>query len=131
MIVLLFLAFGMAMDGLFGWFNRRFPPADDDHRGTRRAYVFVSVLGAFLALLALPQLLFSRASCDCDPPIGASIFVVVTGIGTLVLWAAWVGRGTQRTVSIAHAIGFTGLVGTCVFGLWRAASDALEILNAT
>jgi hypothetical protein len=131
MIVVLFLAFGVAMDGLFGWFDRRFPTVDDGDRRFRKAYVFVSALGAFLSLLAMPQFLFSSSSCDCDPPIAASIFVVVTGIGTLTLWAAWLGGGDRRTWSVARALGFTGLVGTCLFGLWRAASDAVEIITAT
>jgi len=82
-----------------------------------------------IALLGMPPLLFSP-SCDCDAPIIASLFVVVTAVGTLALWAAEIGGRSDRSLTIARILGLSGLAGTSVFGLWRAGSDAVAILTA-
>ena len=82
-----------------------------------------------IALLGVPPLLFSPA-CDCEAPILASVSVVITAIGTLVLWGSDIGRGSDRVLSTARILGMCGLAGTLIFGLWRAGSDAVTILTA-
>ena len=86
LIVLLFLGFGLMMDATVRFFDRRFPPMDDQHRTARAIYGAITALGVAFGLLLVPTFFFSRSACDCDPPIVASSFVVVTAVGTLVLW---------------------------------------------
>ena len=129
LIVLLFLGFGLVMDLMVGVLGRRLPAGDEHHMGARVAYGAITGLGVMIALLGMPPLLFSP-SCDCDAPIIASLFVVVTAVGTLALWAAEIGGRSDRSLSIARILGLSGLAGTLVFGLWRAGSDAAAILTA-
>lgn len=129
MIVLLFLAAGLVMELMFRVMDRRLPPTNDEHPSARVVYGMVTGLGVVLALLAVPGLLFSP-NCECDAPILASVFVVVTAVATLTLWATTIGDDSQRKLSIARVLGVTGLAGTLVFGLWRAVSDAISILTA-
>lgn len=93
MIVALFLGFGLMMNFMFGVLDRRLPPWDEHHPGARGLYGAVTGLGLMIALLGVPPLLFSP-SCDCEAPILASVFVTITAVGTLVLWASDIG-GTR------------------------------------
>lgn len=129
LIVLLFLGFGLVMDLMVGVLDRRLPAGDEHHKGARVAFGAITGLGVMIALLGMPPLLFSP-SCDCDAPIIASLFVVVTAVGTVALWAAEIGGRSDRSLTIARILGLSGLAGTLVFGLWRAGSDAVAILSA-
>lgn len=129
LIVLLFLGFGLVMNLMVGVLDRRLPPGDEHHRAARVVYGAITGLGVAITLLGMPPLLFSP-SCDCDTPIIAPLFVVVTAVGTLALWASEIGGRSDRSLSIARLLGLSGLAGTLVFGLWRAGSDAVAILTA-
>lgn len=131
LIVILFLGFGLVMDRVFGIFDRRLPLGDEQHRKARVVYGAITGIGVALTALMMPALLFARSSCACDPPIVASTFVVITAAGTFVLWASLIGARSDRSGSIARALGMSGLLGTCLFGLWRAGSDAIAILSAS
>jgi hypothetical protein len=131
LIVLLFLAFGLVMEGVFGMLDRRLPSTAGGRGKARVMYGAITGLGVALAALAMPQLLFSSGPCDCDPPIIASWFVVIAAAGTLVLWASEIRAGSVRSLAVARALGWSGLVGACLFGLWRAGSDAVAILTAS
>ena len=129
LIVLLFLGFGLVMTLMFGVLDRHLPPWDELHAAARVVYGAITGLGVVIALLGMPALLFSP-SCECEAPIIASLFVVVTAAGTLTLWATAIGGRSDRSLSTARILGLSGLTGTLVFGLWRAGSDAIAILTA-
>jgi hypothetical protein len=131
MIVALFLGFGLVMEAMFTMLDRRLPPGDAHHRKARSLYGAFTGLGMVIGALMITPLLFSRDSCQCDPPIIASVFVVIAAAGTLVLWASDLGGRSDRSFTVARILGMLGLVGTCVFGLWRAGSDAIAILTAS
>ncbi len=123
-IFALFVGFGAFMEWMFGILNRRLPTTDGS---SRWAYAFLSVLGAGLAGLTAPFLLFSRQACDCNPPVIASAFVVVAALGTLLYW--WQVIHPNRYSAIATTLGLGGLTGAAVLGLIRAVSDALEVIS--
>jgi hypothetical protein len=131
MIVLLFLGFGLVMEGLFRILDRRLPATDGHHRKAHVVYGVITGLGVAVMSLTIPALLFARANCDCDPPIIASSFVVMAAVGTLVSWASDIGARSDRSFAIARILGMSGLAGACLFGLWRAGSDAISILTAS
>ena len=131
LIVALFLGFGLVMEAVFTRLDRRLPPGDAHHRKARIVYGAITGLGVAIAVLMLGQQLFTRGPCQCDPPILASVFVLVAGTGTLVSWASALGERSDRSFAAARLLGMSGLVGTCVFGLWRAGSDAIAVLSAS
>lgn len=125
MIFGLFVAFGILLDWLFGVLNLRMP---DDGRPTARVvYTVLALLGLGLAVLLVPFTLFTDQACDCQPPLIASSFVLVTGAGTAVRW--WNGLHEQKYRPVARMLGLIGLGGTLVFGLIRAVSDAIDIIR--
>lgn len=125
MIVVLFVGFGAFMEWMFGILDRRLPGVDE---GTgRRIYAFLALVGAGLAAVAAPFLLFSRQACDCDPPIVSSVFVVLAAAGTLLWW--WHTLRPKRSATAGRLLGFVGLAGATVFGLIRALSAAIEIIT--
>jgi hypothetical protein len=130
MIVSLFLGFGLVMDVIVGVFDRGLPPWNEHHAGARAVYGAITGLGVVITLLAIPMLLFFP-TCDCEAPVFASVFVVVTAIGTLTFWGSSIGSGSDRVVSRAQILGYAGVAGTAIFGLWRAVSDAIAILSTT
>ncbi len=125
MIVGLFVGFGAFMEWMFGILDRRLPGIDDVTG--RWVYAFLALVGAGLAGLAAPFLLFSRQACDCDPPIISSVFVVIAAAGTLLWW--WHALRPNRSSMAGMLLGFVGLAGATVFGLIRALSDAIEIIT--
>ncbi|MDF1597813.1 MAG: hypothetical protein P1T08_17170 [Acidimicrobiia bacterium] len=123
-IVALFVGFGAFMEWMFGILNRGLPTAEGS---ARWAYALLSVLGAGLAGLTAPFLLFSRQACDCDPPVIASAFVVVTAVGTVLYW--WQAIRPNRLSTAVTTLGFAGVIGATIFGLIRAVSDAIEVIS--
>jgi hypothetical protein len=111
-------------------FAHRFPPNGEGHVLARVTYGAITALGVAISVLLLPTFLFSREACQCDPPILSSSFVVLTAVSTLLLWTIDVGGRLGRRRALVRILGFTGLAGTLVFGLWRASSDAVSILTA-
>ncbi|MDH5371440.1 MAG: hypothetical protein OEX97_00685 [Acidimicrobiia bacterium] len=124
MILALFVGFGVFMEWMFGILARRLPAADGS---ARWAYAFLAVVGAGAGALTTPFLLFNRSACDCDPPIVASGFVIVAAVGTLMWW--WNTVHPNRLRIVAVALGMSGVTGAIVFGLLRALTDAIEIIN--
>jgi hypothetical protein len=72
--------------------------------------------------------MFTRNTCDCDPPVAASLFVVVTAMGTLG-WIASAFFPSARLRSASRVVGLTGLVGVSAAGLVRAIGDAAAIIR--
>jgi hypothetical protein len=124
MIFSLFVGFGVFMEWMFGIMDRHLPTADGS---ARWAYAFLALLGAGAGGLMTPFLLFNRQACDCDPPFIASTFVIVAAVGTALSW--WNTVHTRRLWTLGITFGLTGVTGAAVFGLIRAISDAIEIIN--
>lgn len=118
----LFLVFGVVMEEVYRLLDRKLPGASE-RIGFGSA--MLAVVGTPVALLLAISIMFGN-SCDCDPPIIAAWFVVLTGIGT-VLW--WVSARRLRLRLPATVIGYVGLIGAAGFGLVRAISDAAEIIG--
>lgn len=131
LILMLFVGSGVLMEPVVRFLDRRLPPGGGAHRGASRSYALIAGIGVVLALLMVPTFLFARGSCHCDPPYLASLSVVVTAAGTLVLWSWAVSGRSDGRRKLARFIGFAGLAGTLLFGLWRAGSDIVEILTAS
>jgi hypothetical protein len=55
--------------------------------------------------------------------------VAVAAAGTLVRWVNEIRPGLGPPASIARLLGLVGLTGATVFGLFRAVSDAVEIIT--
>ena len=119
LIVLLFLGFGLVMDLMVGVVDRRLPPADEHHRTARLVYGAITGLGVVIALLGMPALLFSP-SCECEAPIIASLFVVVTAVGTVTLWVTGIGGRLSIALDRSHpgSVRFGGHVGLRAVACW-------------
>lgn len=129
LIFLLFLTFGVVMDRPVRFLDRRFPGVEGDTATSNGLYVALAVTG-LLAVGAIVPILFTDGFCDCDPPLVASWSVVVAGLGTLIWWAT--SLMTSLPSSARHVgafLGFSGLAGSLVFGLFRAITDAIEIIG--
>jgi hypothetical protein len=118
----LFLAFGIVMEEAHRWLERKVP---GESGRIRVGSAMLAVVGTLAAVPLTISIMFGN-SCDCDPPIIAAWFVVLTGIGT-VLW--WVSARRPRLRLPAAVIGYAGLIGATGFGLVRAISDAAEIIG--
>jgi hypothetical protein len=129
LIVVLFLAFGLVIDGAFRYLDKRLPGPADNWGGVAPVYISLTVLG-FLALIPFVASFGTDSFCDCEPPVVASLSAAVAAIGTAIWWATAIFKrlpGWSRMV--AAAFGYTGLAGALFFGLARALSDAIEIIN--
>jgi len=129
MIVALFVGFGALVEPVSGWLDRHLPVADASRPFASGAYGVIAVLGVALGALLLVQAMFTPSTCDCDPPLVASIFVVVTAAGTLG-WTASAFSPSALLPRISRLLGLVGLVGAPTAGLVRAIGDAAEILRA-
>ena len=126
MIVLLFIAFGVAMDAAVGTLDRRLPLGASGSRA-RAAYAAMAAIGLALVGLMLPLTLFTSGFCSCDPPIVASAFALVAGMGTVLTWLAPGPSAASSAVRVGRVLGYGGLAGTLAFGLARALADASDI----
>lgn len=128
-IFLLFLTFGIVLDAAFRYLEKRLPRVENTDATIKAPYVMIAVVG-LLAFVGIFPAFFTRGFCDCDPPIAATVAMVLTGIGTLVWWAsALFSRAPGWSRSVAAVLGYAGLVGVLFFGLLRATSDAIDIIG--
>ena len=118
----LFLGFGVVIEEIHRLLDRK-PPNETGRVGVGSA--LLAVVGTLAAVPLTISIMFGN-SCDCDPPIVAAWFAVLTGIGT-VLW--WVSARRPRLRLPATVTGYVGLIGATAFGLVRAISDAAEIIG--
>ncbi len=128
LIVALFVAYGVMIEWVFGVLNRRLPAATDRKR-VRNGYFAITGVGLGLALPLVLSSLFTSQTCDCDPPLIASVFVAVAAVATLLWWSGGLRETQSRTATWAPLLGFVGLAGALVFGLLRAVSDALDVIT--
>ena len=128
-ILLLFVIFGVVMDGTFRFLEKRMPRVEGRSAAITAPYILISLVG-LLAFVAIFPALFTESFCDCEPPIAATLAVVLTGIGTLVWWAtalfSWMPGWSLR---VAAVLGYLGIAGVLVFGLLRAVADAVDIIT--
>jgi hypothetical protein len=124
----LFIGFGALIDAAFRWLDRRLPEASSPHQVASIVYAVFTVLGLVAGTALLAQAMFTRNTCDCDPPVAASLFVVVTAMGTLG-WIASAFIPSARLHSASRVVGLTGLVGASAAGLVRAIGDAGAIIR--
>ncbi|HZD16891.1 MAG TPA: hypothetical protein VE669_01995 [Actinomycetota bacterium] len=127
MIVALFVGFGALVDPVARWLDGRLSQVGRKPISSGW-YAPVAILGVVLGTAALATSMFTRGTCDCDPPIVASIFIAVAAAGTLA-WLASAFSGSARLPPIARVLGFVGLAGATAAGLVRAIGDAVLILR--
>lgn len=129
LIALLFLAFGAVIDGAFRYLDGRMPGSAENWGGIAPVYISFTVLGV-LALIPFVASFGTDSICDCEPPVLASVSVVVSAIGTAVWWASALLTDLPRwSRTVAAVFGYSGLAGAFMFGLGRAISDAIEIIQ--
>jgi hypothetical protein len=128
-IFILFLVFGLVMDSSFRFLDRRLPSTDGRSRISGSPYVVFALVG-LLVFLAISPLFFVEDVCDCEPPLISSWSIVLAGLGTVLWWAtalfSWMPSGSRRAAAI---LGYVGLAGVLMFGVFRAVSDAFEIIG--
>jgi hypothetical protein len=127
LIVALFVGFGALIDPIARWLDGRLRQAGRNPVSFG-VYGPVAILGVLLGTAAVVASMFTRSTCDCDPPIVASIFIGVAAAGTLV-WFASAFSGSDRLPSIARVLGLIGLAGATAAGLVRAIGDATLVLR--
>ena len=129
MIVVLFIGFGVMMDGTYGVADRLLPTADVGHRLARFVYAILVALGFFIVTGLLSALVSSEGQCDCVAPKIAALFFVIATVGTALWWAIGMSARLDRARLTAQMLGTVGLAGAVVFGLIRAISDAVEVIS--
>jgi hypothetical protein len=126
MIVTLFIAYGWLHHRLFRTIDGHLPQLTPGRSWLRFAYYDVAAIGLILAALVVPATMFTDATCDCDPPVAAGVFVLLATAGTALVWF---GGASRRWTDTAGYLGVGGLAGAAAIGLTRAVADALEILG--
>ena len=129
MILLLFLAFGVAMDAVMRRLDRRLPAAAEASIGWRVTWGAITAIGALLGGLTVSLSSFTSSFCSCDPPILAASSVVVMAVATAASWVLEVRGSAPEDHALVRAIGYAGLAGAVGFGLARAVSDASDIIG--
>jgi hypothetical protein len=128
LIIALFTGFGALIEPTFGWLDRRLPEGGRGHPIASGGYVVAAILGVVFGIALLGQAMFTRNACDCDPPIVASVFLLMAAVGTLG-WIATAFSSSARLRSIARVLGVVGVSGASVAGLLRAIGDAAEVIR--
>lgn len=131
LIVALYVVFGAAIDAVFTFLDRRVPGEEAGWRQIGVVYAAFAVVGAVLAVpFALSMLFVGEGFCGCEPPVAASASFVVLFVSTAALWVvALVPNAPSWLRSAIGVAGVGGLAGVLVFGLLRAAADAIEIIG--
>lgn len=130
LILGLFVAFGVVTDAAYGWLVDRLPGVEDGWRSIGVVYATLSAVGLMIGLsLGSAILIGGEGMCGCEPPLLASWSFLVVFASTLVLWVDALIRLPVAIGLAARIAGYTGTVGIVVFGILRAATDALDIVN--
>jgi hypothetical protein len=128
LIVALFVGFGALIEPVAAWLDRRLPEPGRSRPLLSAAFASFAALGLLLGAVMVLQAMFTRSFCDCDPPILASIALLVTGAGT-VAWALSAFSSSDRLPTVARTLGTVGLLGATAAGLARAIGDAAAVLR--
>ncbi len=129
MIVALFLGYGVVMEWAYAQLANRLPPNDERADRAPFFYFLITLLGLVIGVPLTAMLLFTRAGCDCAPPVLASAFVAVAAAGTVAWWAGGLKPELRRVARAAPVMGYAGVAGAAVFGLMRAVSDILDVIG--
>jgi protein-S-isoprenylcysteine O-methyltransferase Ste14 len=128
-IFLMFIVFGVVIDAASRFLDHRMPRVEGRDASIWAPYVLISLVGLLVFIAVFPAL-FTDSLCDCDPPIAATLAMVITGIGTLVWWAtALFPKAPSWSRGLAAVLGYSGFVGVLLFGLLRAIGDAVDIVG--
>jgi hypothetical protein len=128
-IFVLFLVFGLVMDSSFRFLDRRLPRTEGRGGIIAAPYVTLALVGLLVFVVFMP-LFFTEGACDCEPPVFASSSIVLAGLGTVLWWAtALFSSIPTASRRVAAVLGYAGLAGVLAFGLFRAFSDAIEIIG--
>jgi hypothetical protein len=129
-IFLLFVVFGLVMDAAFRFLDQRMPGAQDGSGSVNAPYIVLALVGVLAFVAVLPGFFSETAFCSCQPPILASVAMLLSGLGTLMWWVTVLFSVMPSWSRIVSAVlGYTGIAGVLVFGLFRALSDAIEIIT--
>ncbi len=131
LIVALYVAFGVAVDGAFGFLDRRIPGEEQGWKNIGVVYAGFAALGLVFAVpFALSVLFVGEGFCGCEPPVAASWSFVFVLVSSAALWiTALVPRTPIAVRTLIGVAGYLGLAGVLFFGLVRAISDAIEIIG--
>ncbi len=128
-IFVLFIAFGLVMDAAFRFLDQRMPSVENSNGSVNAPYIVLALIGVLAFVAVLPGFFSETAFCSCQPPILASAAMLLSGLGTLMWWATALFAAMPSGSRIVSAVlGYTGVVGVLFFGLFRAISDAIEII---
>jgi hypothetical protein len=130
LIIGLFVGFGVVADGVFGMLDRRLPANDKGWWPIGVVYAVVSAVGV-MAVLSLGSAILSGGEgiCDCEAPVRASWSFLLIFAATAVMWISGIVRTPSWIARTATVAGYVGTTGVFVFGLLRALSDAVDIIN--
>jgi hypothetical protein len=106
-------------------------PSVESSSGTVDApYMVLALVGAPASIAVLPEFFSETAFCSCQPPILASVAMLLSGLGTRMWWATALFSAMPSGSRIVSAVlGYTGVAGVLLFGLFRAIPDAIEIIT--
>jgi hypothetical protein len=126
MIFLLFITFGVVLDLTYRLIDKRTPVPDPN---LNAVFYTLSALGLFMGSFAAITILTSEA-CSCTPPMGVGWSLLLVAAATIAWWVSVLTARSPAWLGRASAVaGYLGLAGVLVFGLIRAISDAVEIIN--
>jgi hypothetical protein len=126
MILLLFISFGVVIDGTYRIIDRHLP---DPSRRVNVVYYVFSTIGLVFVGAAFVAL-FTSEGCDCERPIGVAWSMAIAAAGTITWWAyRLIANSPRWLLTTAAVIGYSGTAGVLVFGLVRALSDASAIIS--
>lgn len=125
-LVALFVAMFFAWSFLAVWIRdvvERLLPRSS--RSSTVAYVLVTLIGLLLAPI-VPLTLFDSNS---DVPLLVSASVMLVAFATLAIWIGRIWAISPSGMRAVRWVGYTGFGMTLALGLFRAASDALDIIT--
>lgn len=128
-IAALFVGFGLLIEPVASWLDRRMPVAGAGHPIASAAYATTSALGVLLGGGLLVQALFTTNFCSCDPPITAAVGTAAAAVGTALWMASGIRNVPNWVPSVARVLGIAGLL-VATAGLVRALGDAASVVTA-
>jgi hypothetical protein len=125
-LIVLFVALFFAWSFLAVWirdvFERLLPRTS---RASTIAYILVTLVG-LLFLPVVPLTLFDSVS---DVPLVVGLSVMLVAFSTLAVWVARIWKIRGASMRAVRWAGYGAFGATLVFGLFRAVSDALDIIT--